>query len=114
MAFDSPRAFTTTIASAASQSSAISLNNNYTHVSLGIPSMASGSDIKILVSDKTDGTFMTLCLAPTVTSAAVAVQIASGLSSSVIPIPGLHHGAMKVQLTTATTDTSYTFTVFGG
>lgn len=113
MAYDPVKPFYTAVTSGLSLSSALDVGTTYRHMSLGIPSMASGSDIQIQVSDAIDGTYRTLFHGPTVTSGTVSMVIASGVSNCVVPIPALHHRYLKVRLTSATSDTAYTFTVYG-
>lgn len=112
MAYDPVKPFTVSIASGVTFSSAIDVGTAYRYMSLEIPSMASTTNVQILVSDTLAGTYRTLWHAPTTTSGSVSMIIAA--SNAVVPLPALHHRYMKVALGTASADSAYTFKVYGG
>lgn len=95
--------FQVTIASAVTFSSAIDLQQAYNKVSIVLPSMPSGTDVRLHVSETLDGTYRSLFHQPTVTSAAVSFTIASSISNCVVPIPNLHAQYVKIELSSATT-----------
>ncbi len=102
------KAFSLTIASGVSLSSALDLGYGWNHVAVSIPTMASGSDINFFAAEAAGGTYRKLYHAPNTASAAVAYTITSGITNCILPL-NVRAQNMKIQLTTATSDTAYTF-----
>jgi len=105
--------FTVTMASGATFSSAIDLSGSWGKTALHVPSMTSGTDVRLQVSDSLTGTFVPLYHAPTVATAApTVINIASSITNCVVPvvIPARY---VRVQLTTITTASINVFKVYG-
>jgi hypothetical protein len=101
------------MASAVSVTAAFDLKKPWATVGIGIPSMASGSDVYLLGSDD-NTTFRRVFHAPTLASATpAAVTVTSGVTNCILQVGRLPVRYIKLQLSTATTDTPYTFTIYG-
>lgn len=104
--------FTASMASAASVTSAFDLQKAYNKLSVIIPSMASGSDVYILASEELAGTYRRVFHAPTTVSATVGAQfVTSGVTNCIVPFHNVHARYLKVQLSSQTVDTPYTFKI---
>jgi hypothetical protein len=107
-------AFTTTVASAATASSAIDLGGAYGNCYLAIQSMTSNSQLHIQASDKLDGTYSRVQHFP-INSATVAnntYTILSSVTNAIVPIPaGLRY--VKVERT-ATADSGHSYVILCG
>jgi len=104
-------AFTTTIASAATSSSAIDLGGGYKKVMVGIPTMTSATDIFFRVSDTEDGTFRRIYHSPKVDSTTpTAVQYDSSVTNCYVPVD-IAARFFQIAYTSATTEASQTFKV---
>ena len=105
------KAFTVTIASAATSASAIGLGGAYGKVLVGIPTMTSATDVFFMVSDTLDGTFKKLYHESVVDSATpTQVLFDSSVTNCYVPI---NFGGQFLQIayTSATTEASQTFKV---
>lgn len=106
------KVFTKSLASA---TTAVTFNvgGGYKAYQVVIPSMASGGDVRFMVSSDEGTTYRTLYHAPTVATAApTVVNIPSSVSNAVIGVPPLGQH-FQVYLTSATTSSSYIFSVIG-
>lgn len=105
-------AFTGSMASGVSITGEIDLQKSWNKLSLVVPSMASGSDVYLLASEESGGTYRRVFHQPTNTSATVsAFFVTSGVTNCVVPLSNVNVRYLKVQVSTATTDTPYTFKV---
>jgi hypothetical protein len=105
------KAFTTTIASAATSSSSVDLGGSYNGLMVGIPTMTSATDIFFRVSDTSDGTFRRIYHTPTVATAKpTAVQIDSSVTNCYVPID-CKAQYFQIAYTSATTESSQTFKI---
>jgi hypothetical protein len=102
-------AFTVTMACNATAAT-FNVQGGYDAYVLHIPSMASGGDVSIAVAEKDGGSFRSLYLPQSLTSAPVAVAIASSFSNCAIPVFGLGQ-FFTINVSTAATATAYEFTV---
>lgn len=99
------------IASAATETSAIDLSGSFRNYALVVPSMASGGDVRLMGSETLTGTFRTLYHSPNATTAApAAINVPSSVSNGIVNVPQLPQ-YVKVYLTSATTSTSYLFSL---
>jgi hypothetical protein len=106
------KVFTKSLASA---TTAVTFNigGGYKAYQVVIPSMASGGDVRFGVSSDEGTTYRTLYHAPAVATAApTVVNIPSSVSNAVIGVPPLGQH-FQVYLTSATTSSSYIFSVIG-
>lgn len=105
------KAFTTTIASAATSSSAIDLGGAYNRVMVGIPTMTSATDIFFRVCETSDGTFRRIYHEPIVSSTTpTAVQFDSTVTNCYVPL-NIAAQYFQIAYTSATTEASQTFKV---
>lgn len=106
------KVFTKSLASA---TTAVTFNigGGYKAYQIKIPSMASGGDVQFAVSCDEGATYCVLYHAPTVATAApTVVNIPSSVSNAIIGVPPLGQH-FQVYLTSATTSSSYIFSVIG-
>lgn len=104
--------FTASMASGASATSEIDLGHSWHQVWVSIPSMASGSDVYFLGTTQSGGTYKRMYHAPTIgVATSTPIYVTSGVTNCIVAMPNLHMRYIKVQLSTATTDTPYTFQV---
>lgn len=102
------KAFGLTIASGVSLSTYVDLAYGWNFVHVSVPTMASGSGMNFFGAEAAAGTYRQLYIPPTVTSAGVAFSLASTVTNCLMRMPATPQ-FLKVQLPTATSDTSYTF-----
>lgn len=89
------------------------LGGGYKAYQVCVPSMASGGDIRFAGSCDEGTTFRTLYHAPSVATAApTVVNIPSSVSNSIVNLPPLGQH-LQVYLTSATTSSSYIFSIIG-
>lgn len=101
------------MASAVSITSGFDLGKPWTRLAVQIPSMASGSDVYVLGSTDGGTTYKRVFHAPTLASATpTAVFVTSGVTNCIVQLPPLAIRHIQFQLSTATTDTPYTFKIF--
>lgn len=86
------------------------VGGGYSEYQLAIPTMTSGTDIGFKVSPTVSGTYRTLYLNQSLTSAPVIAKIGSGITQAVVGLPNLGQ-YFQVTLTTAMTETAAEFTV---
>lgn len=101
-----------TMASGATSSSAIDIGSEgYDRISLVIPTMTSGTDIYVQGSYD-NSTFLRLCHAVSSgVATAAAISIASGLSQIIVPLPNVNSRYLKVEHSTACSDSTYSYKV---
>lgn len=101
--------FAILIASGVTLSSATDLGGSYKDVAIAIPTMPSGTDVFLRGSDEIDGTFRRLYHPSKVDSTTpTLIQIDSSITNCIVPVP-FHVRHVKVELTTAMTDSVNTF-----
>jgi hypothetical protein len=100
-------------ATAASGTTAVSFDvgGAWDKYTLIIPAMASGTTLAFQVSDTADGTYYPLYHAPTIASAPVLVQIASGLTAVAVELPNSLGRFFKVERVATPTSTASTFNI---
>ena len=106
------KVFTKSLASA---TTAVTFNigGGYRSYQINIPSMASGGDVRFAVSNDEGTTYRTLYHAPTAATAApTVVNIPSSVSNAIVGVPPLGQH-FQVYLTSATTSSSYIFSIIG-
>jgi len=117
MAYKRSMPYVATMTSGLTLTSEVDLDQAFDHVLLGIPTMASGTDVRVQVAGESGGTYRNIYLSPQTGGAdaqtAVVYNIDSGITQAYIPVPvqGCQH--MKVELTTAMTATSVEFEIVG-
>jgi len=103
------QAFSVTIASAVTYSSAVDLGGSHGNIMIGIPTMTSATDIFPLVSDSASGTFRQVyneTVAATTTP--TAVNYDSSVTNCYVPL-NCSARYIKLGYTSATTEASQTF-----
>lgn len=112
MSYGPVSVFTTSMASAATYTSAVDLQKAWNKLTLMIPTMASGSDVYVSASESLSGTYRRVFHSPNTNSATVAaVFVTSGVTNCFVPLPNINMQFLKVELSSATTDTPYTFKI---
>jgi hypothetical protein len=103
--------FTTSMASGVSVTSGVDMGHSWHQVWAKIPTMASGSDVYFLGSE--DGvTYKRVFHSPTISNAAPGARyVTSAITNCYVPLPDNHMRYIQFQLSTATSDTPYTFKV---
>lgn len=102
-------AFTATLTTGSTSTSAIDLAGGYGKVMVGIPTMTSGCDHYFQVSDSSTGTFRRLYHPADVANATpVVVTYASSVSNCYVPLDA-NARYLKIEVTTAASDTSHTY-----
>lgn len=102
--------FTASMTSGQTSTSGVDLGHGWGRIGVLIPTMASGSDIYFRGSDTVDGTYRRIFHRPTTVSATVgAYFVESGVTNCYIDIDTYRGRYIKAELSTATTDTPYTF-----
>lgn len=104
------KVFDVDVASSTTLSSAIDLRQGWEKVSLLIPSFSSASDIFVQGATTSNGTYVRVTNQPTAAGDVTDFRITSGLSSRIIPIPS-EYQHLKIELSTAQTDTTSVFNV---
>ena len=105
------RAFSFSVASGDTMSDAQDLGGAYQKVLLGIPTMSSGTDIRLWVAASEDGTYRKLYHRPeAVSGVVVAMNIDSSITQAFVPVE-LHSQFFKVEIGSYMTDTVTTFDV---
>ncbi len=109
----SPQKVFTKALATATTSVTFNLGGGYKYYQVNVPSMASGGDVRFAVSNDEGTTYRTLYHAPTVATAApTVVNIPSSVSNAIVGVPPLGQ-YVQVYLTSATTSSSYIFSVIG-
>lgn len=103
--------FTLSMSSGTSFSSAMDLDLTPRWATLIVPSMASGSDVRIWASDSLSGTYRRMAYMGATGPALY--TIASSVTDCAVPFPA-YARFVKVQLSTATSNTAYTFKIVTG
>lgn len=104
------KAFTVSVTSGITSTSAVDLGGAYGKYLFGIPSMTSGTDLGILVCDTVDGTFKALYAKATVTPTftVAAMNFDSAITNCWVPID-IGAQFVKVDIKTAMTASTATF-----
>jgi len=112
MSYISPvKAFTKTITTGSTESDVIAIGGGYEKILLGIPTMTSGCDHYIKVSDTEDGTFRRLYHPGYVdTAKPVVMNIDSSVTNCYVPL-NFAAEYFKIEVSTAASDTSHTYKV---
>lgn len=103
------QAFSVSLASGLTTTSALDLSKSYQNISIAIPTMTSGTDIYFQGSDTIDGTFRRIYNVAT-SSTPAAVFLNSSITQAVVKLP-LNVQYLKVELSTAMTATAVQFKV---
>lgn len=113
MAYKRSLPFAVTMSSNTTLTSEVNLTQAYDTVLLGIPTMASGTDVLIQVANTSGGTYRNLYHEPVVDSTTpTKIQINSSVTQAYIPLKcGAQY--VKVELSTAMTATSVEFDLLG-
>lgn len=111
MTMGSVNPFTITMTSGSTLTSAMDLGGGYNKTMLGIPTMTSGTDVRLRTSDQLDGTYRPIYLEPVAgTTTPPLLNIASSVSNCYIPI-NIASRYLKVEHTTATTASAHEYKV---
>lgn len=113
MSYKRAMPYTASMASGETSTSEVDLGQAFDKVLLGIPTMASGTDVLVKVAPSSGGTYRNIYHQPAVDSTTpTKVQIDSSVTQAYVP---LDCGAqfVKVELSTAMTATSAQFTILG-
>ena len=105
------RIFPLTMTSGGVSSTVAFIGGTYQKYALAVPTMTSGTDIRLAVSDSATGTVRTLYHSPTVTSAAVVFNIVSAVSQAMVPV-NLVGEYVKILHTTTCSDTSHQYAIY--
>lgn len=105
------KVFSVGMASNTTLTSALNLGGSYRSYALVMPSLTSGTDVRIQVSGTESGTYRRLYHAPTAATAApTVVNIPSSVTNCAVNLPYLAQ-YVKIEFTTATTASSHQFSV---
>jgi hypothetical protein len=103
--------FSIGMASNTTLTSAIDLAGAWGSYKLVIPTMTSGTDIRIQASETSTGTFRRLYHVPTVASATpTVINIPSSVTNCIVELPKLARN-VKIEFTTACTASSHQFSI---
>jgi hypothetical protein len=103
------KAFTATLTTGSTSTSAIDLAGGYGKIMVGIPTMTSGCDHYFQVGDTATGTFRRLYHPSTVATAKpTVVVVASSVTNCYVPLD-VNGQFLKIEVTTAASDTSHTY-----
>jgi len=110
MTIGAVKPFSTTVATATTYSTAIDLGGGYKNAMLGIPTMASATDIRMVCANTLTGTYRPVYLEPTAAASSVVLNIASTVTNCFVPI-NISAQFVKVEFTSATTSSSHVFDI---
>ncbi len=114
MAYKRSLPFTASMASGETLTTYVDLTQAYDRVLLGIPTMASGTDVLVQVAGTSGGTYRNLYHEPIVSSTTpTKVQIDSSVTQAFVPLEILGAEYIKIELSTAMTATSAQFEIVG-
>lgn len=103
--------YSITMNSASTLTSAVDLGGGFNGYLLGIPTMTSGTDVRLRCSPSLGGTYRALYLEPLAGSATpVVFNVASTVTNCYVPIKTSAR-FLKVEFTTATTASSHVFEI---
>lgn len=101
--------YSITMNSGTTLTSAVDLGGGFNHYMIGIPTMTSGTDIRLRCSPTEDGTYRPLYLEPVAgTATPVIFNVASSVTNCYVPVKTSAR-FIKVEFTTATTASSHVF-----
>lgn len=110
MGYGPTQKFKADIASGATISNQVDLGRGFNHVSLEIPSMASGTDLFIQAANSSSGTFRKYHHRLTTTNdSPVAINVNSSVTNCFLHLEFVNAQYLKVELSTAMTATSASF-----
>jgi len=108
------KAFTVTMSTGTTSTSAINLGGSFEKIMIGIPTMASGTNHYFKVSDSESGTFRRLYHNSTVgTAKPTVVVVDSSVTNCYVPI-NCSAQFLKIELTTAATAAAHTYKLICG
>jgi len=108
------RHFSMAMATGATKTSSLDLGGSYGKVMLGIPTMTSGTNIKVLCGGSENGTYRDLFYKPEgVSAVVVAMNLNSSITQCFVPIE-FGGQFMKVEFSTKMSDSSIAFDVICG
>jgi len=109
MTIGAVKPFTTTMTSGSTLTNAVDLAGGYNNVMIVIPTMTSGTDIRLKGSEELDGTYRAIYLEPKVGSTTPTLfNIASSVTNCMFPI-SVSNQYVKVEFTTACTASAHVF-----
>lgn len=112
MGYNPTSAFEITIASGATLSTSVDLGQGWNHISLEIPTMASGTDIYFQAANENDGSGVFRRFHHRITNSndiPVAMSVDSSITNCFVPLEFVRYRYLKIELSTAMTATSATF-----
>ena len=110
MGYVPSQSYSMVVASGATLSSQIDIGCGYNHMMLEIPTMASGTDVRIQGSLHSGGTFRPIHHRPTNSNdVPVAVNVDSSITNCMLHLEFVNARYLKIELTTAMTATSAIF-----
>lgn len=114
MAYKRTMPFTASMASGETLTSEVDLGQAFDQVIVGIPTMASGTDVLIQIAGSSGGTYRNLYHEPSVGSTTpTKVQINSSVTQAYVPFSVGGSQYIKMELSTAMTATSAQFDIVG-
>lgn len=114
MAYKRTMPYTASMASNETLTAEVDLGQAFDKILLGIPTMASGTDVLIKVAGSSGGTYRNLYHEPVVDSTTpTKVQINSSVTLAYVPFNIAGSQYIKVELSTAMTATSAQFDIVG-
>jgi len=112
MSYSPASAFEVNIESGATLSTAIDLGQGWNHISVEIPTMASGADIYFQAANQNDGGGVFRRFHHRITNSndtPVPMSIDSSITNCFVPLEFVRYRYLKIELSTAMTATSATF-----
>ena len=110
MSYGPASAFEVNIESGATLSTAIDLGQGWDHITVEIPTMASGTDIFFQAANQNDGTFRRFHHRITNGNDTPGpMSIDSSITNCFVPLEFVQYRYLKIELSTAMTATSATF-----
>jgi hypothetical protein len=112
MSYSPASSFETTIASGATLSDAVDLGQGWDHISVEIPTMASGTDIYFQAANENSGNGVYRRFHHRITNSndtPVAMSVDSSITNCFVPLEFVRYRYLKIELSTAMTATSATF-----
>lgn len=110
MSYGPVQAFSVSMASGVTLSSAINLQKAYNKISVVVPSMTSGTDLYFQGSTSESGTYRRINHSPnSVSSTAGAIFLGSAITNCIVPLGNLHVQYLKVEIASAMTSAGAAF-----
>ena len=105
------RPYSVTMNSGLTLTSAVDLGGGYNGYMIGVPTMTSGTDIRVKCSQTEDGTYRPLYITPNAGSATpIVFNIPSSVTNCFVPVENTAR-YIKIEFTTATTASSHIFEI---